>query len=163
MSAPMRILNKLGPYIFTVVVVGVVVFVATLLFTWSTGLNAPNTAVEATTSPQPTETATHEAVAPPTPTSPAETNTAPVEPEGSYFGGEDSMVASVEVMDDDVLIVLKTHSQANATQTHAPYVLQEAIDNLTGSEHAAQIDLVSVFSEDGVMVASDRIPGGKWQ
>ena len=40
--------------------------------------------------------------------------------------------------------------------------LQEAIDNLTGSEHAAQIDLVSVFSEDGVMVASGRIPGGKW-
>lgn len=118
---------------------------------------------EATTSPQPTETATPEAVAPPAPTSPAETNTAPVEAEGSYFGGEDSMVASVEVMDDDVLIVLKTHSQANATQTHAPYVLQEAIDNLTGSEHAAQIDLVSVFSEDGVMVASGRIPGGKWQ
>lgn len=165
----MRILNKLGPYIFTVVVVGVVVFVATLFFTWSTGLNAPNTAVE---SPAPSPTATHSQPA----TTPEEaqevagappaeeyTPPAPVEHEGSYFGGEDSMVANVEVMDDDVLIVLKTHSQANATQTHAPYVLQEAIDNLTGSEHAAQIDLVSVFSEDGVMVASDRIPGGKWQ
>lgn len=58
---------------------------------------------EATTSPQPTETATHEAVEPPAPTSPAETNTGPVEAEGSYFGGEDSMVASVEVMDDDLI------------------------------------------------------------
>ena len=118
---------------------------------------------EATTSPQPTETATHETVAPPAPTSPAETNTAPVEPEGSYFGGEDSMVASVEVMDDDIIITLKTSSEANATQTHAPYVLQEAIDNMTGSENAAQIDLVAVYSSDGVMVTSDRIPGGKWQ
>lgn len=149
MSAPMRILNKLGPYIFTVVVVGVVVFVATLFFTWSTGLNAPKTTAELPA---------YGAAA-----SPAEDYTAPVsvEPEGSYFGGEDSIVASVEVMDDDIIITLKTSSEANATQTHAPYVLQEAIDNMTGSENAAQIDLVAVYSSDGAMVASDRIPGGK--
>lgn len=116
---------------------------------------------EPTQAPQEAPEPTQATTTPATPTSPAETNTAPVEPEGSYFGGEDSMVASVEVMDDDVLIVLKTHSQANATQTHAPYVLQEAIDNLTGSEHAPQIDLVAVYSSDGVMVASDRIPNGK--
>ena len=117
---------------------------------------------EATQAPQEVPEPTQATTTPAAPTSPAETNTAPVEAEGSYFGGEDSMVASVEVMDDDVLIVLKTHSQANATKTHAPYVLQEAIDNLTGSEHAAQIDLVAVYSEDHVMVASGRIPGGKW-
>lgn len=168
MSTPIRILNKLGPYIFTVVVVGVVVFVATLFFTWSTGLNAPKTAVEspapspAATHSQPVTTPEESQVAAGAPPAEEYTPPAPVEPEGSYFGGEDSMVASVEVMDDDVLIVLKTHSQANATQTHAPYVLQEAIDNLTGSEHAAQIDLVAVYGSDGVMVASDRIPGGKW-
>ena len=163
----MRILNKLGPYIFTVVVVGVVVFVATLFFTWSTGLNAPNTAVE---SPAPSPAATHsqpvttpeEAQVAAAPPAEEYTPPAPVEHEGSYFGGEDSMVASVEVMDDDIIITLKTSSEANATQTHAPYVLQEAIDNMTGSENAAQIDLVAVYSSDGVMVASDRIPGGKW-
>lgn len=164
----MRILNKLGPYVFTIVVVGVVVFVATLFFTWSTGLNAPNTAVE---SPAPSPAATHsQPVTTPEETQvaagapPAEEYTppAPVEHEGSYFGGEDSMVASVEVMDDDIIITLQTSSEANATQTHAPYVLQEAIDNMTGSEHAPQIDLVAVYSSDGVMVASGRIPGGKY-
>lgn len=164
----MRILNKLGPYIFTIVVVGVVVFVATLFFSWSTGLNAPKTAVD---SPAPSPAATYSQsvttpeeaqVAAGAPPADEYTPPVPVEHEGSYFGGEDSMVASVDTADDDVLITLKTHSQANATKTHAPYVLQEAIDNLAGSEHAPQIDLVAVYSSDGVMVASGRIPGGKW-
>lgn len=164
----MRILTKLGPYIFTIVVVGVVVFVATMFFTWSTGLNAPKTAVEspvpspAATYSQPATTPEDAQVAAGTPPADEYTPPAPAEPAGSYFGGEDSMVAGVDVVDDDVIIALETHSQANATQTHAPYVLQEAIDNLTGSEHAPQIDLVAVFSEDGVMVASGRIPGGKY-
>lgn len=123
------------------------------------GYSAPSPAA---TQSQPVTTPEEAQVAAGAPPAEEYTPPAPVEPEGSYFGGEDSMVASVEVMDDDVLIVLKTHSQANATKTHAPYVLQEAIDNLTGSEHAPQIDLVAVYSSDGVMVASDRIPGGKW-
>lgn len=162
MSTPMRILNKLGPYIFTVVVVGVVVFVATLFFTWSTGLNAPNTAVEATTSPQPTETATHEAVAPPTPTSPAETNTAPVEAEPVGPDTATSIIDSIELIEDDIIITLTTSAEANATTTYAPYVLQVAMEELAlDPELAAEIDLVAIYSSDGVMVASDR--GGKWQ
>lgn len=160
----MRTLNKLGPYVFTIVVVGVVVFVATLFFTWSTGLNAPKTAAEspAATYSQSVTTPEEAQVAAGAPPADEYTPPAPVEPEGSYFGGEGSMVASVEVMGDDVIITLKTSSEANATQTHAPYVLQEAIDNLTGSENAPQIDLVAVYSSDGVMVASGRVPGGKW-
>lgn len=159
----MRTITKLGPYVFTVIVVGVVVFVATMFFTWSTGLNAPKTAAggSAATYSQSVTTPEEAQVAAGAPPADEHAPPAPAEPAGSYFGGEGSMVASVDMVGDDVIIYLETHSQANATQTHAPYVLQEAIDNLTGSEHAPQIDLVAVFSEDGVMVASGRIPGGK--
>ena len=126
------------------------------------------TAEPAQESPAPSPAATHSQsvttpeeaqVAAGAPPADEYTPPAPVEPEGSYFGGEGSMVASVDMVGDDVTIVLKTSSEANATQTHAPYVLQEAIDNLTGSEHAPQIDLVAVYSSDGVMVASGRVPG----
>lgn len=114
-------------------------------------------AQEATTSPQPTETATHEAVAPPAPTSPAETNTAPVEAEPVGPDTATSIIDSIELVEDDIIIKLATSAEANATTTYAPYVLQEAIDNLTGSEHAPQIDLVAVFSEDGVMVGYEKL------
>lgn len=123
------------------------------------GYSAPSPAA---TYSQPVTTPEEAQVAAGAPPADEYTPPAPVEHEGSYFGGEGSMVASVDTADDDVLITLKTHSQASATQTHAPHVLQEAIDNLTGSEHASQIDLVAVYSSDGVMVASGRIPGGKW-
>lgn len=117
---------------------------------------------EATTSPQPTETATHEAVAPPAPTSPAETNTAPVEAEPVGPDTATSIIDSIELIEDDIIITLTTSAEANATTTYAPYVLQVAMEELAlDPELAAEIDLVAIYSSDGVMVASDR--GGKWQ
>ena len=113
---------------------------------------------EATTAPQPTETATHEA---PAPTSPAETNTAPVEAEPVGPDTATSIIDSIELIEDDIIITLATGAEANATTTYAPYVLQVAMEELAlDPELAAEIDLVAVFSEDGIMVASDR--GGKW-
>lgn len=179
MSAPMRILNKLGPYIFIVLMVGVVVAVAALFFCWSTGLVALKTTAEsptpspAATQSQPVTTPEEAQVAagappveeytPPAPITPAEpTQAADDYTDGSYFEGEHALVESLEVFDDDIAITLKTAYDANATQTHAPYVLQEAIDRLTGTEVAAEIDLVAVYSSDGVLICTDRIPGGKW-
>lgn len=130
-----------------------------------------------TSTPTPTETVTVspeqaqvDAGAPPAdeytypaPITPAEpTQAADDYTDGSYFEGEHALVESLEVFDDDIAITLKTAYDANATQTHAPYVLQEAIDRLTGTEVAAEIDLVAVYSSDGVLICTGRIPGGKW-
>lgn len=117
---------------------------------------------EATTAPQPTETATPEAPAPPAPASPAETTTDPLEAEPVGPDTATSIIDSIELVDDDIVIKLKTAAEANATTTYAPYVLQVAMEELAlDPELAAEIDLVAIYSSDGVMVASDR--GGKWQ
>lgn len=118
----------------------------------------------ATTEPVPTATVTvtPDAVAPPAPTSPAETNTAPVEPEPVGPDTATSIIDSIELIEDDIIITLTTSAEANATTTYAPYVLQAAMEELAlDPELAAEIDLVAIYSSDGVMVASDR--GGKWQ
>lgn len=73
-----------------------------------------------------------------------------------------SIVESLTVEDDDVIIRLRTPFEANVTKNHAPSIVADSTRTL--QEHRddpaiAGLDLLAVYSSDGVMVGSDSISG----
>lgn len=131
----------------------------------------PTASLETTTTePQAAETAPAAEAAEPTtaPTvsegSPAE-NTAgaatPAPTEAPAAEGV-SIIESEGMEGDDYIVHLITPAGVGATQNHAAGVLASKVQELTGTPQAKNIDLVAVYSSDGVMVGSDRLPDGKW-
>lgn len=182
----MRTLSKLGPYIVSALAVVGVLFLLGSLMSWSAGLNKPLTEEELTENMMgqaaPSPVAASPAATPPTQTMdpaspvvpaqpvtqpPAVDPAAPSEPltqeDAPVTDTATDMVTAEGMQGDDYMIYLATGAGANATTTYAPRILEQKIAELTGTTQAAQIDLVAVYSSDGVMVASGRIPGGKWQ
>lgn len=118
-----------------------------------------------TTEAQAVETAPPAATETPesAPTGAAEALAAPAETDA----GEDesqgvSIVESEGMEGDDYIIRLRTNQGATATENYAPSVLQSRIQSLTGTPQAKDIDLVAVYTADGVMIATDRLPDGKY-
>lgn len=73
-----------------------------------------------------------------------------------------SIVESLTVEDDDVIIRLVTDFEANATQTYAPSIVADSTRTLQAHRDDPAIDgldLLAVYSADGVMVGSDSISG----
>ncbi|WP_431813868.1 hypothetical protein [Kocuria sp. cx-455] len=73
-----------------------------------------------------------------------------------------SIVESVTVEDDDVIIRLVTNFEANVTQNHAPSIVANSTKALQAHRDdpaIAGLDLLAVYSADGVMVGSDSISG----
>lgn len=73
-----------------------------------------------------------------------------------------SIVESVTVEDDDVIIRLVTNFEANVTQNHAPSIVKNSTKALQAHRDdpaIAGLDLLAAFSADGVMVGSDSISG----
>lgn len=116
---------------------------------------APAPSAEPTKAPAqaaaPAPAYTSEPAAPTAPTQPAPT-------QDTDLGV--SIVASEGMEGDDYIIHLVTHAEALATQRQAPGILASRVRSLTGTPQAQNIDLVAVFSSDGVMVGSDRLPDG---
>lgn len=73
-----------------------------------------------------------------------------------------SIVESLTVEDDDVIIRLVTDFEANATTTFAPSIVADSTRTLQAHRDDPAIgglDLLAVYSADGVMVGSDSISG----
>lgn len=73
-----------------------------------------------------------------------------------------SIVESVTVEDDDVIVRLTTDFHANATTNHAPSIVAnstQALRDHRDDPAIAGLDLLAVYSADGVMVGSDSISG----
>lgn len=73
-----------------------------------------------------------------------------------------SIVESVAVENDDVIIRLVTSSEANATKNYAPSIIADSTRTLQAHRDdpaIAGLDLLAVYSADGVMVGSDSISG----
>lgn len=84
------------------------------------------------------------------------------EPWYNTEGPGTSIVESLTVEDDDVIIRLVTDFEANATQTFAPSIVADSTRTLQAHRDdpaIAGLDLLAVYSADGVMVGSDSISG----
>lgn len=90
------------------------------------------------------------------PAAPAETDVAEDESQGV------SIVESEGMEGDDYIIRLRTNQGATATENYAPSVMQSRIQSLTGTPQAKNIDLVAMYTADGVMIATGRLPDGKY-
>lgn len=112
-------------------------------------------------SAEPTETPAQAAAPAPVYTPEPTAPTAPTQPaptQDTDLGV--SIVASEGMEGDDYIVHLITPAEALATQNHAPGILTSRVRSLTGTPQAKNIDLVAVYSSDGVMLGSDRLPDG---
>lgn len=73
-----------------------------------------------------------------------------------------SIIASEGMEGDDYIIRLRTNSGATATMNYAPSVLADKVNSLTGTPQAKTIDLVAVYTADGMMIGTARLPDGKY-
>lgn len=126
---------------------------------------APEAVQQATWTPKPTEAPASRSDASETagriPSTPPEDEI--LDPLSVIRNTPDMPVGDYAMMDDDLTATIPVESTNPAKDNHADIVREAMKAALTGTSAAQQVDLIAVYSTDGMLLTTDRVPGGKWQ